>query len=159
MSDITNYIINYCDTDEQIFKVFHREKLLQTFKDAREIVSEAKEFALRFGFMNALDEHLESIVAEMKIDYIPPEDQDVLRYIGIRDPKMELQATISKFKFQQSHRIGIFSLFPKVMPSEILEETVNLLNIAAEGRIDSLEPNLSRRTTTESNGPISKRFL
>jgi hypothetical protein len=153
--DIVNYINNYCRTDEEIYNIFREEKLERTMKDASEIVSNTRMFAQESGFIDALDHHFENIIGEIKMDYLPSHDLELIRYLENKDPKVELEGAIYQFKSERSSRSGIFSGLPK--PSQILQETENILkektevkstkhnNKSSNGSIDKLKNRFSRR--------------
>ena len=166
--DIVSFVVNYCETEFEIETWFNRRKLEFAIDNANRIVKSVKSLAQVLGFIDVLDNHLESIMGGLKLDHLPQKDFEVLQYLGSKDSKIELEGSIYQFRTQMLNHTGLFSSVPIIKASRILDETENLLTKAIDATTygdemhkdtSTKKPKRKPRASSQkiehsSNGPI-----
>lgn len=90
----TEYIRKHCGSDPDVYRIFTPEHIANIVSDVHRAVRFHNRIAEEAGFTEALDAHLEEIVADLDIEHLPEEDLEILRDLGSADPRTELMAMI-----------------------------------------------------------------
>ena len=84
--------------EHDLYGIFNEKRLDQLSDDVRHAVDFINRLAGELGFLDVMDEHLDEILAEMKLEDFPAEEVEILRRLGSEDPEGELLAIIIKVK-------------------------------------------------------------
>ena len=95
---IVNYIWEQLDNDADIYKVFREEALRETVNSTRKGVVIGYRLANETGLLKIVTEHFDEIVEGMRVDHFPKEEIDILRDLGVKNPRVAVQATVYLLK-------------------------------------------------------------
>jgi len=123
--DVTNYIKHNCETDDEIYQTFTLDKLKSTVDGVEDGVKLNDRMTTESGFLSAIDDHFEEIVNGMKPEYFPTEELEVLRYLGSRNPQVELAGIIYLLKVRKG---GLISSAKEIPISKQLEKLLERLS-------------------------------
>ena len=104
-SDLVRYIQANCDDADDIYSTFRLERLRDTVGDIQDDVRWSNRLAEEAGFLDALEAHFDELVDGLRADYLPPSEVDILRDLGSRDPRLDLEGMIYVVK-ARSRRAG-----------------------------------------------------
>lgn len=142
---VINFIKYHCDSDDDIYKTFRMERLKATVNSVKNGVRINEQIASDAGFLSAIEDHFAEIIDGMVPEYFPPEELEILRELGSRDPKIELVGIIYLLKARKTYLV---SSTKEVSVSKQLEWVVERL---------SKEQERFKEETEAQNREISER--
>ena len=121
------------------------------------------------GFLDALDAHLEEIIAGLTVDHLPEHELQILAEFGSHDPKPDLQGIIYLLKARRKQRSQLaikgalaakmHTALPADDPRPVLEEGLRGLEAACRCLFGvSRKRNVDRWRLTEARGFLTLLF-
>jgi len=123
--DIMNYINNHCDDTDEIYRTFRLKRLRRVIDEIEDGVRWNNRLAEKLGFLDAFDAYYDEIVEGLDISLFPESELDMLRQVGFRDPKSDLQGIIYLLKARKKKRLR---LNKEISMSRQLKKTVEVLS-------------------------------
>jgi hypothetical protein len=100
---VTDYIVRFCRTDEEIYETFTSTMLHNTVAHANNTLLESRSMLDESGYLAAVDDYFDEIVEGLDPDLLPPAEVQLLAGLGRRDPKEELTAVIYLVQARREH--------------------------------------------------------
>jgi hypothetical protein len=95
---VLRFIESYCEDDDDVYKTFTAERLARTVSDTRYSLQFSNRTVEEAGFLDALEDHGEEIVAGLEVKHVPDVDKEVLKDMGSVNPEVELRVLVSAAK-------------------------------------------------------------
>jgi len=93
-NQILRHINRFCEDEGEIYNVFKEERLNQLPSDIRNAIRFHNRMAEAGGFMDVYDGYYNDVVEGIRLKYMPAQELEILREMGIENPEAELMAMI-----------------------------------------------------------------
>jgi len=105
-SNLLHYINHNCSDQEEIYRTIREERITQLSTEILEGARTNRNMLEETGLLEVFDTYYADIVRGMKVEYMPPQELEVMRRLGSNNPERDLSAMIHIVKSRRMYELN-----------------------------------------------------